>query len=449
MSAARRSLGRRLSFAGLATIAFFALATAALAGLERLGLLDTFRQDDSVLFLEGTFLRADTEAGQYRIMDPQSPKVVQASFPLRKKRGTFRVFITGESFVRGGHHYPPGTPPPGYGTIPDWVRQLLEARYPSRSFEVVNAGANGQTSFRIVSVVDELVHADPDLLVIAMGNNEGLLGASGASELLHDWVLYRLLKKGLVPEPPKEERPAFQPQMGAPQDIRVSFRANVEHMVAAAKAEGVPVMLAPLPLNLLDIAHTLSGEDARKAGADPTCAEARRLASQGACDAAAEAGTSCSQPFFVAVTTAECLRRAGRYEEARGAYELAVEIEPRGRTRPSLNQILRDVAAEQGTLLADLDAGMRSRSANGIGGDRYFIDAVHLTCMGYLPVARDIVSAVVASGLVDAGWGEPEADPTAAALLAAHPWDPLVGSPANPAMQERTKRICSPDPAQE
>ena len=446
MSSPRRPLGRRIAFALVATVLFFVAATAALAGLERAGLLDTFRQDDSVLFLEGTFLKADTAAGLYRIMDPQSPKVVQASFPLRKKRGTFRVFITGESFVRGGHHYAPGTPPPGYGTIPDWMQQLLEARYPSRRFEVVNAGANGQTSFRIVSVVDELVRADPDLLVVAMGNNEGLLGASGASELLHDWVLYRLLKKGLVPEPPKEERPAFQPQMGAPHDIRESFRANVEHMVAAAKARGVPVMLAPLPLNLLDIARTFSAEESRKVGEDPACFEARRLASQGACDAAAEAGTSCSQPFFVAVTTAQCLHRAGRYEEARGAYELAVEIEPRGRTRPSLNQILRDVAAEQGTLLADLDAGMRSRSANGIGGDRYFIDAVHLTCMGYLPVARDIVGSIVASGLVDAGWGEPKPDPPAAELLAAHPWDPLAGSPANPAMQDRTKRICSPDP---
>lgn len=440
-----RSVPRRLAYALLATAAFLGVATAGVAGLERAGWLDSFRQDDTVLYLTGQYLRPSADGARYEIRDAQAPTLVQASFAARKARGTFRVFVTGESFVRGGHHIPPGTAPVGYGTITDWTLQLLEARYPSVRFEVVNAGANGQGSLRIAQVVEELVHADPDLVVVAVGNNEGVVPVTGVSEELNEWILYRALKKAVLPEPAREERPAWQLQTLSPGAIGASFERNVRRMIAAADAAGVRLALATLPQNLTDIATTTGPPEAARAQADPACREATARAARGECDAAMEAGARCDQQFWVATRTAECLRAQGRTAEARDLYKVAVQLEPRGRARPSYNETLRALAAEHDLLLVDLERGMEARSPGGLPGGPPFIDAVHLTCMGYLGVARDLVDAIVAAGLVDAGFGEPRPAPTTAELLAEGGWDPVQPG-MTPPMAERARRVCGPDP---
>jgi lysophospholipase L1-like esterase len=327
------------------------------------------------------------------------------------------------------------------------MSQLLEARYPSVTFEVMNAGANGQGSYRVSQVVEELVRAQPDLVVVAVGNNEGVVPLLGASRELNDWILYRFVKKAVLPEPAREDRPAWPVQALSPGRIEAAFVANVGRMVAAARAADVPLALATLPLNVVDIANTITAPELSQA--DPACRASVALAGQGQCDRGLEAGAACPQPFLVAARGAECLRAAGRYDEARELYEVAIQVDPRGRTRPSYNDALRRIARDERLLLVDLDAGMRARSPNGLPGSPPFIDAVHLTCMGYLPVARDIVETIVAAGLVHGGWSEPRPSPSAAELLERHPWDATVGPQAPPpGLVERTRRVCAADASQ-
>lgn len=449
---AARPLWRRLAYAAVTTATALVAASLAVTLLEQERLIDTFRQDDTVLYLDGRYLRLDADKRQYQILDAQGG-VVQASFPVRKRRGVFRVFVTGESFVRGGHHIPTGTTPVGYGTITDWMQELLEMRYPSVTFEVVNAGANGQNSGRVAAVVGELVNADPDLILVAMGNNEGAPPVTAVSEELNDWILYRLVKKTVMPEPTRAERPAFQPQERSAAALGAQFQGNLDAIVTAAAKKGVKVALATLPLNLLEVGRSLSREELAQITAEPGCAEVESLARQRRCtDALGSAGgeQSCSRPFYVAMRAAQCMQATGDYDSARELYKLAVEIEPRGRTRPSYNEAIRQTARVHGLLLVDLEQGMEQRSANGLPGDRYFIDRVHLTCMGYLPIARDLVDGIVAAGLIAGRSGEPRESPTAADLLARYPWDPLKGSYVPPAsLTARTLAVCSPDPALE
>lgn len=450
--AASRPLWRRIAYAAVATAMALVAASLAVTVLEQGRLIDTFRQDDTVLYLGGRYLRLDADARQYRIMDAQGG-VVQASFPVRKRRGVFRVFVTGESFVRGGHHIPTGTTPVGYGTITDWMQELLEMRYPSVTFEVVNAGANGQNSGRVAAVVGELVNADPDLIIVAMGNNEGAPPVTAVSQELNDWILYRLVKKTVLPEPTRAERPAFQPQERSAAALVAQFQGNLDAIVTAAAAKGVKVALATLPLNLLEVGRSLSREELAQISAEPGCAEVESLARQRRCtDALGSAGgaQSCSRPFYVAMRAAQCMQATGDYDSARELYKLAVEVEPRGRTRPSYNEAIRETARAHGLMLVDLEQGMEQRSANGLPGDRYFIDRVHLTCMGYLPIARDLVDGIVAAGMIAGGFGEPRESPTAAELLNQYPWDPLKGSYIPPSwLTARTLAVCSPDPALE
>lgn len=460
---AARPLWRRLAYAAVTAATALVAASLAVTLLEQERLIDTFRQDDTVLYLDGRYLRLDADKRQYQIMDAQGG-VVQASFPVRKRRGVFRVFVTGESFVRGGHHIPTGTTPVGYGTIADWMQELLEMRYPSVTFEVVNAGANGQNSGRVAAVVGELVNADPDLIIVAMGNNEGAPPVTAVSEELNDWILYRLVKKTVLPEPTRAERPAFQPQERSAAALGAQFQGNLDAIVTAAAKKGVRVALATLPLNLLEVGRSLSREELAQITAEPGCAEVESLSRQRRCtEALGSAGgapsanpvgspavASCSRPFYVAMRAAQCMQATGDPESARELYKLAVEIEPRGRTRPSYNEAIRETARAHGLLLIDLEHGMEQRSTNGLPGDRYFIDRVHLTCMGYLPIARDLVDGIGAAGLIAGGAGEPLRSPTAAELLTEYPWDPLKGSYVPPAwLTARTLAVCSPDPALE
>lgn len=439
---ARLPLRRRLAYATGTTILFFGGLTSALGLLDRAGWIDTFRQDDSVLYIHGAYLRPDPSGNEYTIHDAQADAVVQARFPVHKRAGTVRIFVTGESFVRGGHQLDAGSPPAGHGTLSDWMQEVLEARYPSRRFEVINAGANGQTSTRIARVVEELVHAAPDLVVVAMGNNEGVDPGNAASSALQGWILYRFLKREVLPEPGAAERPAFTLQGLAPERARAVFNQNLAAIVTATRDAGVPLLLATLPINLTEEARTLG-----RAPPDPSCDPVDRAASARSCDAALEAGSACGDRVYAVVRAGDCLAAVGRTDEARQLYEVAVELDPRGRTRPSFNEMVRQTAAASGALLTDLEKTMQARSG-GIPGDRYFIDHVHLTCMGYLPVAEDLVDTIVASGLVHGLPWEPRATPTAAELLAAHPW------PAEPARLRPSLvpphalvPLCAADPA--
>lgn len=445
-----RSLRRRLVYAGVASALVLGLVTLALSALERRGVVDTYRQDDSVLYLHGRYLTLDATQTNYVIMDAQAPTVVQATFPVKKDPSVFRIFIAGESFVRGGHQLPPGHAPVGYGTIADWTRELLQARYPSQRFEVINAGASGQGSYRLAAEVAELVNASPDIIVVATGNNEGMAPVPGISEELNDWILYRMLKKTVLVEPAKADRPAFQPQMLGARELGDGFERNLRAMIKAAKDKGVRLSLATLPLNLMQIASTVSQGENAQFTSDPACAPVAQLATSGDCDGALEASTRCPRQFHSAVTSAECLRKAERYDEARELYRAAIQIDPRGRTRPSFNETIRRLDRENGLLLIDLEARMTERSEHGLTGGKHFIDPVHMTCMGYLPVARNIVDALIDADLIHGTWTEPKRDPTAAELLAAHPWDPTKdGYTPPPNFRDRVLRVCAPDPTQE
>ncbi len=437
----RIPLSRRILYSSGISLLFLLGATLALAALEHWGLIDSYNQDDSVLYLQGSYLKVDADRRYYQIMDSQSTRVVQASFPIRKKKGTIRIAVTGESFVRGGHQLPKNAAPAGYGTISDWMQQILEQRYPDQRFEVINAGANGQNSVRIRAVVAELTRADLDILVVAMGNNEGVGPAGPYSQELNDWILYRMLKKAVRPEP--LERPATsQPPTLNSAELERTFTANLDNIITESTSRGVRLVLGTLPINLPNIAGFLQLEERTAIlAAEPGCAALDQLARTGRCEEALAQFSACTHTFFSAVRTASCLEEQGDPARAAELYAAAVEIEPRSRTRPSRNDLIRARSQERGLPLADLAVAMEQRSRNGLSGTVDFIDHVHLTCMGYLPMARTIVDTIITAGLIP---GKALPDPSARALLQHYPWDRSNTPPAVTAHWAR--QVCSPDP---
>ncbi len=403
------STRRKLAFALLPLALVVAAITAALGAMERLGVVDTHRDADVVEYLDGgTLVR---EGDTWRLYDPQLRQVVQAEVAV-DKGDAFRVVVTGGSFVRGDHHVDPGSPPTGAGDLSSWTRAILRARM-DRPVEVINAGASGQSSTRVRQLVEGLVSLEPDVLVVATGNNEGVV-TWGTNEMLHQWVVYRGLKKVLLPEPPAEDRPPVTQQLAKRKPLEEQFERNLRQVVAVASRAHVPLVLCTLPANWTTAAAYAGAE-----AFDAKAREGDRLCRDDSYEAGMAAFAESTTSWGALQLSADCMRRRGEYEEARARYIAAIEFQPFGRTPESRNDAVRRIASGARVPLVDLSAAMQATDPHGLPGDQYFVDTAHLTVDGYHLMAETLVSALERADLLP---GSLAATPTRPALEAAEGW---------------------------
>ena len=156
---------RQIVYATVVVVVFFVLAEGllALVGIQPI----VVQQDPYVgfssyfpLFVAGSDGRMATASNKLALFNPQS-------FDRRKKPGTYRIFTLGGSTTYG-RPFDDGT------SFTGWLRTYLETLDPERSWEVVNAGGISYASYRVATLMEELVEHEPDLFVIYSGNNEFL-----------------------------------------------------------------------------------------------------------------------------------------------------------------------------------------------------------------------------------------------------------------------------------
>ncbi len=127
-------------------------------------------RDPYVGFVPGSDLFERTGTGasaRYRTRTEKLAFFNEQTFPAEKARDAYRVFVVGGSTVAG-------RPYDAHVAFPAWLERYLAARDPSRSWEVVNAGAISYASYRIAVLMEELVDLQPDLFVVYTGHNEFL-----------------------------------------------------------------------------------------------------------------------------------------------------------------------------------------------------------------------------------------------------------------------------------
>jgi hypothetical protein len=88
-------------------------------------------------------------------------------FPASKPAGTVRVFTLGGSTTYG-------RPFEDTTSFSGWLRAYLRSAEPTTRWEVINAGGISYASYRVVTLMEELVEYEPDLFIIYSGNNEFL-----------------------------------------------------------------------------------------------------------------------------------------------------------------------------------------------------------------------------------------------------------------------------------
>jgi len=409
---------RRLLFALIPLVFLLLILTVVFSLLEKEELIETERPDDRILYAPLKFIEQEkTEQGLMYVV--RNPHMTRGRFPVKKPKNTFRVFVTGGSFALGTPYVIGNPVDDAYGGIPDWLQAELSWRYPDRVIEVINVSAGAQTTGPVMEIVKDVAALNADAIVVAAGNNDSIAPETVFNEALHKWIIYRVLKKTLLPEPHPFERPLSMP---AAKDINLverAFREHIDGMIRATRNHGVPLILCTLPINLRfdGIAAGLAStpdEPAFLAG-DSLRKEKRYR----------EALEQYAQSRFqglAALRSAQCLEQLGRLEEAREMYRVSVQVKPITRMRPTYNQYVRAVTKQDGVYLADLAAAYERTDPARIGDPNLFVDNCHMTWRGYYQMAQVVLQAVDNARLLPAS----EASlPTMEALIEHNGWQAL------------------------
>ena len=380
---------KRALFAALAFMLFFGGLELALRGLG----LGADKEDPFVGFAGTIPLYLERDGA----METNPAKALwfnRQRFAKDKPDGTVRIFALGGSTTYG-------RPFDDTVSFSGWLREILLEVDPGREYEVINAGGVSYASYRVAAVMEELLAYDPDVFVVYSGHNEllerrtygALMKTPGwalaAGGLLSRTAVFRAGHSLLHPPVEKTVLPAevdtvldnsAGPERYTRDDelaaaVAHHFERNLERMTAMARENGAQLVLATPASSLRDCRPFKSeGPDERDAS--------------------------------VWYARGEALYREGRFEEAREAYQRALDedICPLRATTPILEAVRR-VARRAGAPLVDFERTIASKAEHGIPGSDWFVDHVHLTEDGYRMLALDILAALQQQGW--AGGGAP------------------------------------------
>lgn len=298
---------------------------------------------------------------------------VWQTFPLEKPTDTYRVFVVGESSVN-------------YARVQfEDALWALAPEVKGMKVEVINAGGCGYGSRRLLLIVLEILQYSPDAVLLYVGHNESgeaeawqqgsavsiaaqrILWRSAAARVIRDTLAVREIRRrygvegsgGNAPEVKPRELEERRLGRGGVTAQMEQFRRNVDAMVAACRAKGVPIVLGSIPSNLWN----------------PSLAtpEAERWERE-------------VRPLFA----------AGDYEEAVALGQDILSWAPRQQSSALENAVLREVAVKWSTPFADVEARVRSMEPNGVPGERLFVDHCHLNAEGNLILAAAYAEQVAA-----------------------------------------------------
>lgn len=374
-----------------------------------------------------------------------------------KPKGTVRIVVLGESAAYGD-------PTPAFG-LARCLEVLLEARFPQRRFEVVNAAMTAINSHAILPIARSCAEHHPDLFVVYMGNNEvvgpfgpgtgltpfadnlervrtGLwLRTTAVGQLaarLGDWTaslganpaVWRGMEM-MLERPVSWSDPRLEPVMA-------NFRRNLVDICRVAMGtvgRSGKVIACTVATNLRDCppfasVHRADLEQADLERWSDVYDEGLKLEQAGASDAAADQFLAAEEidPDHAELhfRLARAAESNGDPEKARYHYRLARDLDAlRFRADSRINQLIRAVAAAEPDRieLVDAEEVFEEESAGGVPGSKYFLEHVHLTFAGNVLLAERVADKV-AQVIPELGHGGSSTEIGAEDLAARLAWTP-------------------------
>ncbi len=328
-----------------------------------------------------------------------------------------RVLFAGGSTVQGFPH-------PRRLSAPSYLQEMLRDLHPGRPVEVFNAGITAASSFAVARAVEDGVRAlAADLVVVYTGHNEfyGVYGAASLSQggrgvwakgihyAAMQWRMTRLVGRLLGAFDTGQDRSADLLEVmsrtgavpvGDPRRERAAanLEGNLREVAAFCRKRGIPLVLCTLTSNERGFAPARGEPSPGEDGAaylDLLAAGGRHQASPAALAALEEARELKEDDAYLHFLRGHHLERLGDGAAARSAYVQARELDTRPwRATARLNEVVRRVAAEEGALLAEVEAGFLERSpAAGVGWE-LMADHLHPTAPGQTLIARAVTAAL-------------------------------------------------------
>ncbi len=341
------------------------------------------------------------------------------AFEMPKPKGTFRVFLVGESAAKGNPYTRPLT-------SASFLRAMLQDLWPDRKVEVINLGVTAIASFAVLGIATEALDYEPDLIVAYLGNNEfyGAYGVASLHSAGRSPGMIRLIRATRASASPSSsitwwpantsngsktlmEALVGQSSIGPDDPLRTAAARNLETFVGdlidRCAARGVPVVVCTPPSNVRDLAPLGRPDLSQLAPAERERVDAA-LASAHAALASdpAQALAAIDEVLHLAPihATAEYLRAQallaqGKDADAAKAYRRAVDLDPMPWRPPSSSiEAIRRAATDHGAILCDMDATFAMQSRGGAAGWELLADHVHPSLEGQDLVARSIVGAL-------------------------------------------------------
>ena len=348
------------------------------------------------------------------------PQSIRLADP--KPANTYRVFVLGSSAAMGD-------PEPAFSLSRQLELQLRHA-YPGIHFEVANAGITAINSPVVRVLARDCARLQPDLLIVYEGNNEVIgpygpgtvfsqfLGSASAiragqmikstrtgqllaslarrvgptNKDLGDWGGMRMFLKNEIDRD--------DPRLVKTREL---FRDNMRDIAESGRRVGAAVFVCTVLTNQKDFAPFVSRHRAGLTAAEKTKWQALFDEGQQSVDAGDDA--IAEKKFREALALDEhfaelhfrlgrlCLRQ-NRAVEAKAFFQQALDLdELRFRTDSRLNQVIRELAAD-GVKVVDLAAAAERQSAQGIIGDEFLYEHVHLNFSGTYLMARELFTQV-------------------------------------------------------
>jgi hypothetical protein len=321
--------------------------------------------------------------------------------PFRKIKapGTLRIFVLGESTTIGYPYF-------HNGSFHRWLQYRLIRSFPDMKLEIVNISLTAVNSYTVLGFTRELVHYEPDAVLIYTGHNEyyGAMGVASTNRLggspwlvgallwLRQFRVVQLLTRtyGKVTSlfssgAAKTGKTRMELMVGDQQIAYDSplyqrgirqFTSNMDKTLAIFHRHGVPVFLSNVVSNLRDQQPFVS--------LPPS---------------AATGGPAGANDAFAAATRDF---DSGDYAGAKQAFTRAKELDAlRFRAPEAINRVIDSLSRKyDNTHFVDARDVFEMASGHGIIGNSLLLEHVHPNLMGYALLSDVFFHALQEQGLI-------------------------------------------------
>jgi len=373
------------------------------------------------------------DGARYEIPESRQVFFRPESFSMKKEPGEFRIFCLGGSTVQG-------RPFAIETSFTTWLELSLASADQSQAWDVVNCGGVSYASYRLVPILEEVLHHQADLVILYTGQNEFLESRTYDHIKNRPIILarplefaYQLRTVTLARQAADFFSPAdaaSEPTLNDEVEALLDYRGGLEHyhrdpewrsgvikhfhynvrrMIDLCNDAVVPIVLVNPVCNLrnsppfksLPGAGLTEEETKRFSHLWEQARQSYSVNKYQAAQHIEQAIAIDDEHAGIYFDLANCYEAIGQKEKARAAYVRSKELDicPLRILEP-MHQSLLEIADRTGTPLVDVARLFDTLSRNGIPGSDWLVDHVHPTINGHKEIAELLLEKLTQLGHV-------------------------------------------------